>query len=350
MEHISNIQNISSDKGIKISVIIPIYNMEKYLGVCLDSVIGQTLQELEILCIDDGSSDRSLQILKSYAAKETRIVIINQQNCGVAIARNNGIERATGEFLYFLDADDWIPDANVLSDLYKGAKEHNVLICGGSFLEHGKEGVISKWSGDLKKYTFEKEEIVKFSEYQFDFGWVRFIYNRDFICNNDLKMPPYRYFEDPVFFVRAMDAATEFYCIKRYTYCYRKDHKSKDITHEQCVDLLKGLYDNMVFASKAGYSELLDLEKRRLENDYAKMVLKQLACEQHDDILIELERINQFLYNGTDRVEYRMVKTYDRELNEVYNSTTWKVGAFMLYMPKKIKIMMKKIMIRKWRN
>ncbi len=96
----------------KVSVIIPVYNVEAYLRQCLDSVVNQTLKDIEIICVDDGSTDGSAAILKEYATKDERIKILTQSNSGAGAARNAGIARATGEWITFCDADDWIePDA-----------------------------------------------------------------------------------------------------------------------------------------------------------------------------------------------------------------------------------------------
>ena len=92
----------------KISVIIPVYNAEKFLSRCLDSVINQTHENLEIICVNDESTDGSLEILQEYAAKDSRVIIENQKNQGAPVARNRGIEIATGEYIHFVDADDWL--------------------------------------------------------------------------------------------------------------------------------------------------------------------------------------------------------------------------------------------------
>ena len=92
----------------KISVIIPVYNVEKYLARCLDSVIAQTFSDIEIICINDGSTDNAGQILSEYAKKDKRIKIITQENSGVVAARNNGIASSVGEYIYPLDGDDII--------------------------------------------------------------------------------------------------------------------------------------------------------------------------------------------------------------------------------------------------
>jgi glycosyltransferase involved in cell wall biosynthesis len=92
----------------KISLIIPVYNVEKYLAECLDSVINQTLREIEIICVNDGSTDSSSEILEQYANRDTRIKIINQVNSGLSVARNRGLDEAAGEYIQFVDSDDYI--------------------------------------------------------------------------------------------------------------------------------------------------------------------------------------------------------------------------------------------------
>ena len=98
---------------MKISVIIPVYNVEQYLGHCLDSVINQTYKNLEIICVNDASTDRSPLILEEYSKKDSRIVIVNNaKNSRLGPTRNHGMEYATGDYVHFLDSDDWLePDA-----------------------------------------------------------------------------------------------------------------------------------------------------------------------------------------------------------------------------------------------
>ena len=96
----------------KVSVIIPVYNVEPYLKQCMDSVVGQTLKDIEIICVDDGSTDGSLDILKEYATEDSRIQIIEQKNAGAGAARNNGMRHATGKYLSFLDSDDFFEPTN----------------------------------------------------------------------------------------------------------------------------------------------------------------------------------------------------------------------------------------------
>ena len=92
----------------KISAILPVYNVEQYIKDCLDSIINQTMDDIEIICVNDGSLDNSLQVLEEYAQKDARIKIISQENQGQGIARNNGLKIANGEYITFIDPDDWV--------------------------------------------------------------------------------------------------------------------------------------------------------------------------------------------------------------------------------------------------
>lgn len=114
----------------KISVIIPCYNTAKYLKRCLESLIKQTLKEIEIICINDGSTDNSIEILKEYAILDNRIKILTQDNQGQSVARNKGLDIATGEYIGFVDSDDWI-DLNYYEELYNTAQKYHsdVVMC-----------------------------------------------------------------------------------------------------------------------------------------------------------------------------------------------------------------------------
>ncbi|MGY0700883.1 glycosyltransferase family 2 protein [Bacillus subtilis] len=112
---------------VKVSVIIPVYNGEKYLRECLDSVLGQTLKNIEVLIVDDGSTDSTRNILKCYEAVDERVKPIYQANQGPATARNNALKQARGEFVAFIDADDWI-ERETYATMYEAARENKADI------------------------------------------------------------------------------------------------------------------------------------------------------------------------------------------------------------------------------
>ena len=163
----------------KISVIIPVYNMEEYLSQCLNSVTNQTLKEIEIICIDDGSEDNSLEILKSFAQKDERIMILKQENLHSGVARNAGLSVAKGEYLSFLDSDDYF-ELNMLEKMYKKIKKMNsdIIVCKSKSidLENGKLN-LRKFNRSLrldlipKTNNFSVRDIPNYI-FQFCEGWA----------------------------------------------------------------------------------------------------------------------------------------------------------------------------------
>ena len=109
----------------KISVIVPVYNTEKYIGRCIESILNQSYKELEVIVINDGSSDGSAEIIRKYAEDDSRIIFIDNKNCGVSESRNIGIRNAKGEYIQFVDSDDFI-DENMLKDTLQLLEENNV--------------------------------------------------------------------------------------------------------------------------------------------------------------------------------------------------------------------------------
>ena len=123
-----------------ITIAVAVYNAEKYLRDCMDSVVNQTYQNLEIICVNDCSTDKSLEILEEYAAKDRRIKIItNSQNSGLGVTRNVGIDAAHGEYVLFIDSDDWL-DLTACEKLLSKAKENNSdIVFFSAYLVNGDE-------------------------------------------------------------------------------------------------------------------------------------------------------------------------------------------------------------------
>ena len=129
-----------SDKAIapKVSVIVPVYNTRKYIAECIDSIFAQTFQDFEIICINDGSTDNSLSVLKKYAKRDSRIRIITQKNSGTSAARNNAIKTASAKYIYPLDSDDKIAPT-CLKELYKIITTTNYAVVCSDIILFGKE-------------------------------------------------------------------------------------------------------------------------------------------------------------------------------------------------------------------
>lgn len=127
----------------KISIIIPIYNVEKYLDRCMESLLGQTLQDIELIMVDDGSPDRCPQMCEEYARKDSRIKVIHKSNAGLGHARNSGLEVATGEFVAFIDSDDYV-DTSMFEILYKEALKTraDAVFCAYQIHDKNRDGEI----------------------------------------------------------------------------------------------------------------------------------------------------------------------------------------------------------------
>ncbi len=290
---------------IKVSVIIPVYNMEKYLGQCLDSVLGQTLGEIEALCINDGSADTSLDILRQYQKRDQRVTIIDQQNQGVAKARNNGIRKAQGKYVIFMDPDDWYPSEGILEMLYAGAEQNQVAVAGGSFMDY-HEGIYNEeFEERYYGYHFEQDGVIEYKDYQFDFGYQRFIFLRKLLLDNNIFFKEYVRYQDPPFMVEAMIAAGRFYGIDKPSYCYRYGHESVSWNERKVCDVLKGIRDNLDISRKHGLTKLHQLCVMRLNEEYRQLMgdsifYEDYAVSVYEALMETLLHIDQGMMEGMD--------------------------------------------------
>ena len=218
-----------------ISVIVPVYNAENYLDRCIKSIINQKYKELEIILVDDGSKDNSLEICKSYANKDNRIYVIHKENAGVSAARNTGIEAATGDYIAFVDSDDYI-DENMYFNMMQKASEYNCdLVMCDCYKVRGNNKSI--FTHDIRSGFYNKEQLYK--EY-FDkllmlgsinypatiSNWVLLI-KRDIFKENNLRYPEgIKYSEDLLLGSQVMYYVNRFYYLKGQCYYYYIDNPS----------------------------------------------------------------------------------------------------------------------------
>lgn len=204
----------------KLSVIVPVYGVEPWLRNALDSVLRQTLRDIEVICVDDGSPDRCGEILNEYAERDQRIRVHHQKNSGTGAARNRALDMACGEYIAFFDPDDYYLSDDVLQVLYETAVSNNAVIAGGrikQFLDKGDYGVQEFESGD----PFPYYGIVDYRDYQSMFWFQCYIYKREFLNVYGIRFPQLTYCEDSVFFVKAMVAAHKFIAINKFVYAHR---------------------------------------------------------------------------------------------------------------------------------
>lgn len=223
---------------LAVSFIIPVYNVEKYIYKCLDSVINQTLKNIEIIIVDDGSPDNCPQICDEYASKDSRIKVIHKENGGVSRARNTGIEAASGKYLYFVDSDDWV-EADVLKQLYETAEQTDADLVLTGCIRQYDDG--SSKRIDLFSKAFETEDrnfILKLqqaglwnklSPYYSEGAncalpapWSKLI-KRDLVINNNLKFDPYveGIYDDGLFSTHLWEYANKVVYTRTCAYNYR---------------------------------------------------------------------------------------------------------------------------------
>ena len=209
----------------KVSIIVPVYNVEKYLRKCIDSLINQTLNDIEIICINDGSTDKSLEILKEYKNRDSRIILLNQENSGQSIARNNGIKKAAGEYLGFVDPDDWI-DLDYYEKLYNAASTNDTDIAVG--------GIIRVTGIKKKKFlNFEKETLTDNTKLKFElcdvpeksYIWNK-IYKTQKLKEINLKFEEGRIFEDCIFTPQALFFLGKMVTVPNTYYYYLRRNNS----------------------------------------------------------------------------------------------------------------------------
>lgn len=221
--------NINIDKANpKVSVIIPVYNAEPYLRQCLDSVVNQTLREIEIICVDDGSTDNSADILEEYKKKDSRVSVYKQKNLYAGVARNNGLKKATGKYVIFWDSDDFF-ELDALQKMYERAEsvEADIVVCNSIAYDDENKCDI-EWDRSLnplympKKEVFSKSDI---SEYIFllcvAWSWDK-LFNREFILKNNLKYGDSRTEEDVQFVFVALAVAEKITTLEDGLIHYRK--------------------------------------------------------------------------------------------------------------------------------
>lgn len=296
----------------KISVIIPIYNGEKYLEKTLSSVCSQSLKEIEIICIDDGSTDNSYAIVNEFAEHDSRIKVLRQENAGSGIARNYGITVAKGTFIAFMDCDDLYPNEDTLRKMYKAAVRNHAVICGGSLMKLQGDTIIDDPECFEPEYTFKQNGFVNYADYQFDYGYWRFIYRKDFIKQHNVLLPDYLRQQDPPFFIKAMTEAKKFYALKEATYVYRVSHKEIKWNERKVIDMFKSISDSMDIASENHMDRLYCALCNHLNTwTFQRAVASTLKSIKVQEIVVKvLKKIdyNILIQNG---VQYHIAELYN---------------------------------------
>ena len=233
----------------KVSVLVPIYNVEDFLSECLDSLVNQTLKDIEIVCINDGSKDKSLNIIKEYAKNDKRIVIIDKKNTGYGDSMNQGLDKATGEYVGIVESDDFI-DRDAFEKMYKLAKRHNLDVVKSNFYEY-----FTKKKRDVAKSNMflpEEENVVlnprehRHVFYEQPSIWSA-IYNLDFLNKNDIRFlpSPGASYQDAGFNFKVWASASRVMMLNRAFLHYRQDNPNSSVKSDGKVYAVKEEYDEV---------------------------------------------------------------------------------------------------------
>lgn len=280
-----------------ISVIIPIYNVEKYLSRCLDSVINQTYSDLEILLVNDGSTDSSGFICDEYAKKDSRIVVIHQENKGTSIARNRGLERAKGEFIGFVDPDDVI-SVHFYEILYNTLIKTNsdLILCNFQNFTHFNEIKEDKRSlynsNEYNGYNFIKNFTYKKDTVRYVVIWNK-LYKR--YLWDELRFPEnVKICEDEYVWYKTMFKAHKIYELDQILYYYFKRANSitnkvyEQFSYKKEIAFIEALKDRIDFCKKNKLNQLLKRTEEYRNKLLRKIYLTTPANKVPEYISVEL--------------------------------------------------------------
>ncbi len=293
----------------KISIIVPVYNVEKYLTKCLQSLVNQTFRDIEIICVNDGSTDNSLAVLNDFACSDSRVKVITQDNSGVSSARNRGITESTAQYLMFLDGDDYYtPHACELAYEKIEATGADVGVFGITEL-YGFIMLSCIVNKNIKKVCKKAVEpdLWKFQTYS-----VNKIYKKSFLFEQNLKFPVgVKTAEDLIFSLSCLFKNPKYCFIDKPLYVYRKNRKNSVTTGDSGVkndlDALKLFYQSEVFQQQAEEIQLKVIEKFCSGSwNYYK------RNRRNKELLVDIKRLIEFIEQRYEVEKLVQFKKYNQ--------------------------------------
>lgn len=280
------------NKRYKVSVIIATYNTGKYIAECLESIFEQTLKELEIIIVDDGSTDDTQAIVERYRDRDKALVYYYQVNQGAGPARNYGIDIANGEYLAFMDPDDKYPNNDCLERLYEAAQEHKVQISAGNILANDHGTICDYYVFPNKATDDLTGRMVGSGDFDYLYGHTRYLYQADFVRANEIYFLDCKRYQDQIFTIKALCLAKKFYQIDYPVYEYRINYKKVNVTYEICFDIMRGFYETLVWICEYHLERMFHNNYVPFVSNYLVDISKYINCghEEFDDII---KKINQ---------------------------------------------------------
>lgn len=336
---------------VKVSVVLPVYNVEPYLRDCMDSIVNQTLADIEIICINDGSPDNSLDILNEYAEKDNRVSVYSQENGGHAVATNKGIDLATGDYLFLMDSDD-VLDLRALELTYEKAIEKEVDFVLFKAINYDDENdryyetevySMDKIAAKVGDDVFDYNDIKELMFEAIVTPWSK-LFKRDFIMKNNIRFPEGLIFEDNVFFYNALLSADRIYFLKEFLFIRRWYPKSSTMNGDLrfldsisvanlTIDVFKEkgefenyknyLYNKKVSTAFFRFNHIKDEFKETFFQAMKEDFLLLLDEENYDSFINSITYRNRKIFEqvviSENAIEFQMIRNlYDKKM-ECYN-------------------------------
>lgn len=301
------------EKHPKISVIVPVYNSQKYLRECLNTLTLQTYENIEIICIDDGSKDGSLKILEEYSQKDDRIKVLSQKNAGQSSARNKGLLLAKGEYVSFIDSDDVVSlllyekFVNALNSLRRDIDIY--MFNGDHFYKRTNTPVSPKFFVPAQWKNREKKEIFTLDDCQNPFGGnlsaVNKIYNVNFLKDNEITFETGKIFEDQLFSIETFINADSIFINNDILYHYRH------FEHFSTMNTLNGKKIRDIFYIINKIEDVLKAKEKYEEYKYA---LFQHKFRQFSFLFFKTELKGKAAFY--DEIKERLRCCYEDQMNK----------------------------------
>lgn len=372
----------------KVSIIVPAYNVEPYLVECMESITKQTLSDIEIICINDGSTDGTLKILKSYAEKDPRIVLIDKENGGYGIGMNIGLSVATGEYIGIVEPDDFVP-VNMFGDLYEIAKANDLDFVKADFyrFERASNGDMFLTYNHLDRKNQYYNQVFDPSHtpeaIRFIMNTWSGIYRKAFLDEYHIRHneTPGASFQDNGFWFQTFAFAKRGMIIDKPYYMNRRDNPNSSVKNVQKIYCINAEYDHIrdvlmqypetwerfktYYTLKRFHNSVATL--RRISNEFKKDYVERFSKEMKrakqmgemdEELFTAAERDNLHLLMNQPLVYYKLkalpmnngpstfnnnFKQVKAELDQIKRSKSYRVGKAIMYIPVRLKNLAKRV-------